>query len=470
MKSTTHTLLFLLLPFFLFSQEVQLELFASGLSSPLGLKHAGDQRLFAVERGGLIKIINSDGTVNGTPYLNISSKVIASGEQGLLGVAFHPQYASNGVFFINYVNTSGNTVIAKYVTNPPNSNTANAASEEILFTVTQPYTNHNGGNLDFGNDGYLYIGLGDGGGSGDPNNNAQNLTTFLGKMLRIDVDNAQGGNIYGIPADNPFPNAANPTALPEIWAYGLRNPWRFSFDSLTQDLWIADVGQNEIEEINRVSGNQAGLNYGWRCYEGNQTYNNSGDCPDTSELTFPIAQYTHNSNGNFKCSITGGYIHRGTLQPHFNGWYFFADYCSNEIGILKNTGSTWNMTFTTPYVGNGWTTFGQDMNGELYIVGIDSGSVFRITDPNLSIVENDMMEISIFPNPASHLFNVKSTNPQILIEAINIYNLQGKLIQSFSENKTSNIQIDTTNLAKGLYLTEIISNTGIKKTHKLIIK
>jgi len=470
MKNKANLFIILLIPYFLFAQDIELNVFASGLNNPLDLKHAGDNRLFAVERGGLIKIINPDGSVNGTPFLDIDTKVLSGGERGLLGLAFHPQYQTNGIFFVNYTNNSGNTVIAKYTTNPPSSNTASAASEEILFTVNQPYSNHNGGDLAFGNDGYLYIGLGDGGGSGDPQNRSQNLTTLLGKMLRIDVDNPQGSNNYGIPSDNPFPDATNPNALPEIWASGLRNPWRFSFDSQTHNLWIADVGQGQIEEINMVSINQAGLNYGWRCYEGNQTYDTSSNCPDSSELTFPIGQYTHSSSGNFKCSITGGYVYRGTLQPNFNGWYFFADYCSNEIGLLKNTGGTWNMTFTQPYSGNGWTAFGEDVNGELYVVGIDSGSIFKIIDPNLSIADNDLLKVSIYPNPADNLFTIKSSNPQILIETINIYNLQGKLIQSISGNEASKIQVNTKNIAKGLYLTEIISNTGRKKTHKLIIK
>lgn len=470
MKNKAYLIILLFFPYFIFAQEIELTQFASGFSSPLDLKHAGDSRLFVVERGGLIKIINSDGSVNSTPFLDIDSKVLSGGERGLLGLAFHPQYQTNGIFFVNYTNNSGNTVVAKYTTSPPNSNTANVASEVIFLTANQPYSNHNGGDLAFGNDGYLYIGLGDGGGSGDPENRAQNLTTFLGKMLRIDVDNPAGGNNYSIPADNPFPNTENPNALPEIWAYGLRNPWRFSFDSQNHDLWIADVGQGEIEEINMVTASQAGLNYGWRCYEGDQTYNTSGGCPSSSELTFPISQYTHSSSGYFKCSISGGYVHRGTQQPNFNGWYFFADYCSNEIGILINSGGNWNMTFTQPYSGNGWTAFGEDINGELYVVGISSGSIFKITDPNLSITKNEILEVSVYPNPTSNLFTIESNSPQIQIETISIFSLQGKLVKSITGNKTSKLQIDTRNLAKGLYLTEITSNTGNKKIHKLIIK
>jgi glucose/arabinose dehydrogenase len=472
MKSNLNLLLLLIFPCFLFSQEIELNLFASGFTNPVSVKNAGDSRLFVVERGGLIKIVNSDGSVNNTPFLDIDSRVLSGGERGLLGLAFHPQYASNGFFYVNYTNNSGNTVVSRFVTNPTTANTASASTEEILLTVSQPSSNHNGGDLAFGNDGYLYIGLGDGGSTGDPGDRAQDLTTLLGKMLRINVDNSDLGLNYAIPVDNPFPNTEEPNALPEIWAYGLRNPWRFSFDSLTHDLWIGDVGQGVIEEIDMVAFDQAAVNYGWRCYEGDQEYNTSGNCPtDISDLTFPISQYTHFNSGNFKCAITGGYVYRGTTQPNLNGWYFFADYCSDEIGILKNNNGTWEMTFTDPYSGNGWTGFGEDMNGEIYVAGIDSGDIFKIIDSSLiSIEENSFLDFKIYPNPATSSFTVQSNNPQVLIETINIYNLQGKLIKSINNNKKQNIQINTKNMASGFYLTEIISQTGSKKTQKLIIK
>ncbi|GGG42794.1 glucose dehydrogenase [Bizionia arctica] len=448
-----------------------MDLFATGFSSPVSVKNAGDSRLFVVERGGLIKIVNSDGSINSTPFLDIDARVQSGSERGLLGLAFHPQYATNGFFFVNYIDNNGDTVVSRFLANPTDANTVSPTTEVILLNVEQPYGNHNGGDLAFGNDGFLYIGLGDGGSGGDPEDRGQNLNTLLGKMLRIDVDNTDTGLNYAIPSNNPFPSTAEPNALPEIWAYGLRNPWRFSFDRQTHDLWIADVGQSQIEEINMVALDQAGLNYGWRCYEGDQIYNTSGNCPDDiSELTFPISQYTHSSSGNFKCSITGGYRYRGTAQPNFVGYYFFADYCSNEIGILKYNNDTWNMTFTDPFNGNGWTAFGEDQNGELYIAGIDSGSVFKIIDTNLSISENMLFDIKIYPNPASGSFTIETNNPQVLIETINIYNLQGKLIKSITNNQTHNIQIDTKTIPSGFYLAEIISETGTKKTQKIIIK
>ncbi|HCY81211.1 MAG TPA: hypothetical protein DHV22_06195, partial [Xanthomarina gelatinilytica] len=272
MKFHTTILVLLLFPCFLFSQEIELGLVASGFNDPLSIRNAGDDRLFIVEQGGHIKIINSDGSVNNTSFLDIDSKVLSGGERGLLGLAFHPQYASNGYFYVNYTDNNGDTVVSRYTVNPPDANTVSASTEVILLTVTQPNSNHNGGDLAFGNDGYLYIGLGDGGSSGDPGDRAQDLTTLLGKMLRIDVNSSSGGLNYDIPAGNPFPNTQEPNALPEIWAYGLRNPWRFSFDRQTHDLWIGDVGQGQIEEIDMVPLNQAAVNYGWRCYEGNQVY------------------------------------------------------------------------------------------------------------------------------------------------------------------------------------------------------
>ena len=463
--------MFIFFPCFLFSQEIELSLVASGFNEPLSIRNAGDDRLFIVEQGGYIKIINSDGTVNNTPFLDIDSKILSGGERGLLGLAFHPQYASNGYFYVNYTDNNGDTVVSRFTVNPPNANTVNTTTEEILLFVSQPNSNHNGGDLAFGDDGYLYIGLGDGGSSGDPGDRAQDLTTLLGKMLRIDVNSSSGGLNYAIPADNPFPNTQEPNALPEIWAYGLRNPWRFSFDRLTHDLWIGDVGQGQIEEIDMVALNQAAVNYGWRCYEGSQVYNTSGNCPsDTSELTFPISQYTHTTSGNFKCSITGGYRYRGTAQPNFNGLYFFADYCSNEIGILENNGGTWDMSFTEPYSGNGWTGFGEDVTGEIYIAGIDSGNIYRILDASLGIEENSLSQVKVYPNPASNSFTVKSDKPQVVIESIHIYNLQGKLIKTISKNTASEIHIDTKSLAKGFYIIEIISQSGSKTTQKLIIK
>ncbi len=450
------------------AQEIELKSFSTGFSSPINIKNAGDSRLFVVERAGLIQIVNSDGSKNGTPFLNINPIVInGGGERGLLGLAFHPNYATNGYFYVNYINNSGNTVISRFTKSTANPDIADDTSELQLLTYTQPYANHNGGDMAFGADGYLYISSGDGGSGGDPQNRAQSLTTLLGKLLRIDVDGNGKGN-YGIPSDNPF--AGSTSAMEEIWAYGLRNPWKFSFDRDTNDLWIADVGQNVREEINMVASTEAGLNYGWRCYEGNSIFDQSSNCPPSSSLTFPISQYTHTGNGLFKCSITGGYRYRGTAQLNLVGLYFFADYCSNEIGILEQSGANWNMTFTPAFSGNGWTTFGEDNNGELYIAGIDSGTIYRIIDSNLSIEEKNPFAVKLFPNPAKNEITLDISNSTMVIKSVNIFSLQGKLISTVSDFESQLITISTEELTSGMYLVEITNTEGTVAIKKLIRK
>jgi len=271
----------LLLSFFGFcctvitAQTVGLQSFASGFSSPVEIAHPpNDARLFVVQQSGLIRILNPNGTINTTPFLTLTtSTILSGGERGLLGLAFHPNYATNGYFYVNYTRAGdGATVIARYsVSSDPNI--ADASSGTVLLTVAHPFSNHNGGSIKFGSDGYLYIGMGDGGSGGDPGNRAQNINENLGKMLRLDVDSASP---YGIPATNPYVGIEGND---EIWAIGLRNPWKFSFNRLNGDLWIADVGQNAIEEINKVAAPlpNTGLNFGWRCYEGNVAYNTT-DC------------------------------------------------------------------------------------------------------------------------------------------------------------------------------------------------
>lgn len=449
-----------------FAQDIEIESFASGFSSPIGIENAGDSRLFIVERHGIIKIVNDEGVTNATAFLNIDGRVTNNGgEQGLLGLAFHPDYITNGYFYVNYINNSGDTVVSRFSRDSNDSNIADSNSELILLTVDQPFSNHNGGDLAFGSDGYLYIALGDGGSANDPGNRSQNLTILLGKMLRIDVDNTSNGNNYAIPSDNPF--FGSTTNQQEIWAYGLRNPWRFSFDSATNDLWIADVGQNEIEEINRVNFEIAGVNYGWRCYEGNDAFNLSG-CPAMNTLTFPVATYTHSSSGNFKCSITGGYRYRGTAQPNLQGLYFFADYCSNEIGILEEDGANWNMTFTEPYSGNGWVAFGEDVDGELYIAGVSSGTIYRIVDANLSVDESSLSSIKMYPNPTEDLLTLDFGSAYSSITSLTIYNIQGQKIQTLSSFENQISTISTKNMSDGLYLVEIRNLDGQKLTQKLV--
>jgi glucose/arabinose dehydrogenase len=333
-------------------------LVADGFERPLLLTNAGDGsgRLFVVDQNGQIWVIENGDTL-AAPFLDISGEVGSQGnEQGLLGLAFDPDYENNGNFYVNYTDLNGDTVIARFrVSNDVNR--ADAGSEEVLLQVDQPYSNHNGGNLAFGPDGYLYAGLGDGGDQGDPHGNGQSLDTLLGKLLRIDV---HSGSPYAIPADNPY---ANGGGLPEIWAYGLRNPWRFGFDSATGDLYIADVGQDAWEEVDFLpAGTAGGSNFGWNLFEGNHPY--QGTPPDGTTFITPVAEYQHGG----RCSITGGYVYRGVALSAWQGVYFYGDYCSGEIlGLLQHSDGTWESQLLYALDMN-ITSFGLDENGELYVV------------------------------------------------------------------------------------------------------
>lgn len=417
-----------------FSQSVLLESFGPSFNSPVEIKNAGDERLFVVEKSGKIKILNQNGSVNSTPFLDIEDRVSTNAnERGLLGLAFHPNYPENPFFFVNYTNNSGATTISKFSVSA-NQDIANE-SETILLEINQPYANHNGGCINFGPDGNLYIGMGDGGSGGDPQNYSQNTESLLGKMLRINVNSGA----YSIPENNPYGD--------EIWSVGLRNPWKFSFDSLNGDLWIADVGQNEFEEINMVQNNPANINYGWRCYEGNEPYNLSG-CPEEG-LTFPVSTYSHYSSGDFKCSITGGYVYRGNQISGLNGVYFFADYCSGEIGLLsKNENDEWDMSLAFPNINGSWVSFGEDINGELYIASINGG-IYKIIDAALSNNEIDSNTLNYFPNPFEDYIQINSDRP-INIE---LYDLSGRKLREF-KNYHQEI-LDLGFLNKGTYIIKV---------------
>jgi len=339
-----------------------------GLEGPIGFANAGDGsgRAFILEQAGRIHIAQ-EGERMPEPFLDISDRVGSSGsEQGLLGLAFHPDYSQNGYFYVNYTDLNGNTVIARFSVSPDDPNRAEPGSERALMNVAQPFGNHNGGGTEFGSDGYLYLGLGDGGSAGDPQGNAQSTQTFLGKLLRLDVDS---GDPYGVPPDNPFVEGGG---LPEIWAYGLRNPWRFSFDRATGDLYIADVGQNQWEEIDYLAnGAPGGVNFGWDYFEGTHPF--EGSPPQGLELTSPVAEYSH-SNG---CSVTGGYVYRGESLPEWQGVYIYGDYCSGIVwGLLQTPSGNWanEIMFQTDFR---ITAFGQDEAGEVYLVDY-AGTVYRL--------------------------------------------------------------------------------------------
>lgn len=361
--------------------QVQLGQPISGLNRPVHLTHAGDGsgRMFVVEQPGTIRIV-VNGAVQTTPFLDITERVQCCGEQGLLSIAFPPDYANKRYVYINYTaSPDGTTIIARYRLSS-DDNRADSSSEEILLQLAQPFANHNGGQLAFGPDGYLYIGTGDGGSAGDPQDNAQNTRTLYGKMLRIDVES--GASSYAIPPSNPF--LSDDAYRDEIWALGLRNPWRFSFDRQTGDLYIADVGQGNYEEINHQPvSSSGGENYGWRCKEGLHDYNMSGSCVSL-QLTDPIHEYSH-AGGN--CSVTGGFVYRGATYPRMQGIYFYGDYCSATIWGLRQDGDSWQnkeLLHETRLSGS-LTSFGEDEGGELYVLDYIGGAIYPLTDPTVAV-------------------------------------------------------------------------------------
>jgi len=345
-------------------------LVASGLRNPLDLQAApGDrERLYVVEQGGRIRVILG-GQLQATPFLDVSGRISSGGERGLLGLAFHPQFATNRRFFVNYTNPRGDTHVAEF--RASSADAADPASERVLLTETQPFANHNGGGLAFDNSGRLLIALGDGGSGGDPLGNGQKLDTLLGKILRIDVD---AGTPYAVPADNPF--RGTPGAAPEIWAYGLRNPFRIAVDRPSGDLYVGDVGQNRIEEIDvGLASRRGGENYGWNVTEGSQCYSPSSGCNRTG-LTPPVYEYTHSEG----CSVTGGAVYRGCRMPDLAGTYFFGDYCTGLVRSfrLASGQATDVRNWAAGLRGiNSPASFGLDAEGEVYVVDYD-GEVYRL--------------------------------------------------------------------------------------------
>jgi glucose/arabinose dehydrogenase len=349
--------------------DVSLETILTGLDSPLYVTHSRDhsRRLFIVEQPGRIKVLDPGSTTPGV-FLDIAGKVLSGGERGLLGLAFHPQYESNRRFFVNYTRRpDGATVIAEYRASANNPDQADV-TEIVHLSFPQPFANHNGGMLEFGPDGFLYIGSGDGGSANDPGNRAQNVNELLGKILRIDVDHPAAGLSYSSPSSNPFFGARN--GRDEIYAYGLRNPWRFSFDRITGELYAGDVGQGAREEIDIIDN---GGNYGWRVFEGTLCTNNDPGLCSPGAFTPPIAEYSHNGG---RCSITGGYVYRGSKSSLPFGSYVFADFCTGEIFLLRNGDQSLLMDTSMSI-----SSFGEDEDGEIYVVGLE-GTVRRFTNPN----------------------------------------------------------------------------------------
>ena len=349
-------------------------LFARGLSNPVDFQvPAGERaRAFVVEQVGLVRIVRG-GALVATPFLDIRTRVGFGGERGLLGLAFHPRFAENGRFYVNYTDRGGDTHISEFRAAPATSDSVDPATERELLFADQPFPNHNGGGLAFGRDGMLYAGLGDGGSGGDPLGNGQDLSTPLGKLLRLNVD---GASPAAVPSDNPFVSRTG--AFPLVWAYGLRNPWRFAFDRATDDLYIADVGQSAVEEVDvALAPRRGGENYGWNVMEGSRCFSPASGCPQAG-LTLPVLEYQH---GGGACSITGGVVYRGCRLPGYAGHYFYADYCAGFIRSFRMQGGQ-------VVVQRDWTTslargvdsvvaFGLDDEGEVYIVDQD-GEIYKV--------------------------------------------------------------------------------------------
>jgi glucose/arabinose dehydrogenase len=355
--------------------RIRIQLWVSGLSKPVFVTSANDGtgRMFIVEQTGRIKVVKS-GKVLSTPFLSLAGKVSRGSEQGLLGLAFHPNFKTNRKLYVNFTNLGGDTVIREYRVSTSNPNVVLTSTARNILKISQPFSNHNGGMLAFGRDGYLYIGMGDGGGSGDPGNRAQRTDTLLGKMLRINVNTASGSLRYGIPSTNPYVGIAG---RDEIWQRGLRNPWRWSFDRANGNLWIGDVGQNVWEEVDRATNTAAGpgrgINWGWDDLEGRHCFDPPNGC-STSGKTMPVAEYSH---GGGQCAVTGGYVYRGTAIPALVGGYVFGDFCTGQIWVIAaNAASpaTPTQLLNTNLL---ISSFGQNAAGELFVVDLN-GRIYRI--------------------------------------------------------------------------------------------
>lgn len=424
-------------------QSFKLNDVASGFNKPVDISNTGipdDKRLFITEKDGKIKIIDETGMILPTPFLDIDNKVNSvSNERGLLGLCFHPEYDINGHFYVNYTNNNGSTVISRFTKSGNNDNLADLASEKILLTIVQPFENHNGGEINFGKDGFLYIGMGDGGSGGDPGNRAQNPKNMLGKILRIDVDTENAP--YLIPANNPYKD--NTDTLQEIWSMGWRNPWRFSFDRETDEMWIADVGQNKWEEVNIEPSGQGGLNYGWKCYEGLQEYDFS-KCDNGTPFVTPIHVYDNKSDVG--CSITGGYVYRGTQNPGLYGKYIYADYCTGRFWALyKNSNGDWQNDDLADLQNFHYATFGEDIDGELYVASLSSGRLFKISDGTSSTSElpKYSTKTNILTNPVSNILKWSTTSKYIGNITWFIYDLRGSLFHTIQNHKSEEIQMFT---------------------------
>jgi glucose/arabinose dehydrogenase len=438
-------------------------------SSPVFLTHAGDNtdRIFVMEQPGRIKVFpNSQSASNAKTFLDITDRVAYGGEMGLLGLAFHPDYSNNGYFYVNYTaDNPRRTIVSRFqVTSNPDS--ADKNSEFQILTFSQPYTNHNGGWIGFRpSDGYLYIGTGDGGSGGDPQNNAQNITVMLGKILRVDVD---GGTPYAIPPTNPFYDSTG-NVVREIYAWGMRNPWRNSFDPVTDWFWCGDVGQGAWEEIDLIEN---GKNYGWRVMEGFHCYNPQSGC-DTTGKVLPIWEYGHNP----ECSITGGYVYRGINVPELEGKYIYGDYCSRKIWALSYDGVNPPTNELLVTAAGPVTSFGVDQNNEIYITSSDS-MIYRFT-PTVTGTESEITPTGYtleqnYPNPFNPVTTIKYNLPLKAQVALIIYNSLGEkisqLVNEVIEPGYHNVEFNASSFPSGVYLYQLRAGSFVQTKKMLLLK
>jgi glucose/arabinose dehydrogenase len=444
-------------------------------SSPTFLTNSGDgtNRIFVVEKGGFIRVFSNDSTVSSyTTFLDVSNLISNNyTEKGLLGLAFHPNYSSNRYFFIYYTRLSdGALTIARFTTQVGNPNKADSLSQLVFLTIPHPTNlNHDGGNLMFGLDGYLYSGHGDGGGAGDVPNNAQNVNILLGKITRIDVNTPSGGNNYSIPPTNPF---ASGGGSPEIFAWGMRNPWRFSQDPVTGIIYCGDVGQNVWEEIDTLA---VGKNYGWRCYEANHTYNTSG-CGSSSLYTFPIKEYPHTSS---RCSITGGYVYRGNRVPWLVGYYVYGDYCGMQVYRLHYANGV--VSSDSAQIGTSpqsILSFGRDQNNEVYLCG--TSAIYRFQNTLIGIDPGNVGEAQgytlsqNYPNPFNPATVINYTIGKNEFVTLKIYNVQGKEVQTLvSESKPAGnykVTWDATAFPSGVYFCKVTAGEFSSEKKMVLVK
>jgi len=454
-----------------FSQYILHSAFpALTFSSPVFLTHSGDgtNKIFIVQQGGLIKVFSNDSTATSSSiFLDVTARISTGSERGLLGLAFHPNFASNRFFYIYYTQAgTGNVVVARFTRSVNNPNAADSNSQLILITIPHStYSNHNGGMLFFGLDGYLYFGTGDGGSGGDPNNNGQNVNVLLGKISRINVDSSSNGNNYAIPPTNPFFNGGGSG---EIFTWGMRNPWRFTQDPVTGQIWCGDVGQNLYEEVDIIVN---GHNYGWRIMEGLHCYNPPSNCVQTG-LTLPIKEYPHNP----ECSIIGGYVYRGLRRPELIARYIYGDYCSGKIWKLYYSGG---MVLEDQYLVTAptqITSFGTDQNSELYVL-CSNGKAYNFgLDPiGIHQISTTAEEYSLgqnYPNPFNPSTEITYSIPRDSHIKLSIYNSIGQniitLVDAGQKKGTYKAEWTATNYPSGIYYYELKSD-GYNASKKMVL-